>query len=139
MWKMLMEKVTLSHSRGAISRIVTKGLYILIFLLLFIYAGVVIAGNNNPFGGKITITQRDYCSASCGTVGHVINVGPPRGGRFHYVPGSTRLYQFNQIARNGVWVLGTYRPGGSPCLRREGDHCRNVSHEGDIEIVGTSN
>lgn len=110
----------------------------LVLLIILMGGTAVLAGNNNPFGGRITIAPTDYCSASCGTVGHVITVGPPRPGRFHYIPGSTRLYQFYQIAKNGVWVLGTYRPGQSNCQRRISHHCYQVPNQGAIEIVGTS-
>ena len=136
-----MEKVIFHRLYATINKkhLLVYGVCGFIVLGLFVGSRIVLAGSNNPFGGRITIAPTDYCSASCGTVGHVITVGPPRGGRFHYKPGFTKLYQFYQIARNGVWVLGTYRPGQSPCERRVAHHCVTIPNQGAIEIVGTSN
>jgi len=86
------------------------------------------------FGGRMSVVA--YCTCSSG---HVISVGPPRPGRFHYVPGKTKVFEYRQIAANGVWVLGTYG-SPSPCMRRISPTiCVPVVHQGDIELVGTSN
>jgi len=69
------------------------------------------------FGGKMSVVAQCTCS-----VGHVISVGPPRPGTFHFVPGKSKLFQFNQISKNGVWVLGIYT-GGSACLVVAGKFC----------------
>src|SRR3989344_6513863 len=88
------------------------------------------------FGGIMTVVQFCTCNG-----GHIISVGPPRPGRFYYAPGTSKLFQYGQITRSGVWVLGTYS-GMTPCLGsvqvKKGTQCVPVPHQGNIDIVGTS-
>jgi hypothetical protein len=86
-----------------------------------------------PFGGMVRNVI--WCTCSSGAV---VDVGPPRGGRFLYQPGSTRVYEYYQIPRVGVWLLGNYLPGAGVCLQWSGKSCFAVPHQGLITIVGTS-
>lgn len=94
---------------------------------------------NGVFGGIMNVSTFCTCNG-----GHIISVGPPRPGRFYYVPGKSKLFEYGQITRSGVWVLGTYSVM-TPCLQRVtiggkkgGTACVPVPHQGNIEIVGTS-
>ena len=93
-------------------------------------------GGTRPFGGRI-LGSPIYCTCS---TGHVVNIGPPRDGRFHFVPGSSRLYRFSNVYTPGRWLLGNYRPGtGNMCLIRVSHNsCWQVQNEGIMTIVGTS-
>lgn len=86
-----------------------------------------------PFGGFVAGVV--YCTCSPGAI---VNVGPPRGGSFLYVPGATQVFQFFQIPRPGVWLLGNYSPGVGACLVFVGKGCAPIPHQGLITIVGTS-
>ena len=89
-----------------------------------------------PFGGRI-LGSPIYCTCSNG---HVVNVGPPRPGRFHFIPGGTRLYSFSNVYTPGRWLLGNYRPGtGNQCwIRVSHNSCIQVPNDGVMTIVGTS-
>jgi len=86
----------------------------------------------NPFGGFVYAVVPCTCSG-----GAVIYVGPPVPGPYLYLPGFTRVYEYYQIPRPGVWVLGNFVPG-PPCLVYAGKSCVPVPHYGVITIVGTS-
>jgi hypothetical protein len=92
-------------------------------------------GSTLPFGGMVSLVE--YCT--CGPPGSiaVVTVGPPRGGRFLYHSG-TPVYQYFQIPREGVWLLGNYFPGWGPCFEWVGKSCVPVENQGVITIVGTS-
>lgn len=87
-----------------------------------------------PFGGMVSFVQP--CTCSCGAV---VVVGPPRGGPFLYCPGFTRVYEYFQIPRVGVWLLGLYSPGGT-CLIWVGKLCvpAPIQPIGTIIMTGTS-
>ena len=108
-----------------------------------------------PFGGRI-LGSPIYCTCSNG---HVVNVGPPRPGRFHFIPGGTRIYSFGNVYTPGRfipggtriysfgnvytpgrWLLGNYRPGtGNQCwIRVSHNSCIQVPNDGIMTIVGTS-
>ena len=89
--------------------------------------------NTLPFGGFVFSVVFCTCSA-----GAIVNVGPPRGGSFLYVPGATQVFQFFQIPRPNVWLLGNYSPGVGACLVFVGKGCVPLPHQGLISIVGTS-
>ncbi len=111
-----------------------KTLTTLAFLAILLPSPLFAAGTL-PFGGRIT-GPPIYCTC---TAGHVVMVGPPRAGRYHYVPGSTRLYQFHNVNSPGTWLLGNYIPGtGNACYIRIRHHCQIIPNKGIISIVGTS-
>ena len=114
------------------------------FVIGLLLAGFTIAHGQLPsgatgvFGGKITsITQCTF------TGGHVIEVGPPRSATVYFIPGLSVLYEYGQIKKIGSWVLGNYT-APTLCLRlqcpcgKSGCCCVPVSHQGNIQIVGTS-
>src|SRR3989338_2935240 len=75
-----------------------------------------------PFGGRI-LGSPIYCTCS---IWHVVNVGPPRPGRFHFVPGATRLYAFMNVYTPGRWIRVSH------------NSCIQVPNDGVMTIVGTS-
>lgn len=111
--------------------IVVGALFISAALVFFAWNALAQSGTL-PFGGRVTFVE--YCTCSGGAV---VTVGTPRGGRFLYLPGSTRVYEYYRIPVVGVWLLGNYRPGVGICLA--GDKlCSPIPHQGLITIVGTS-
>lgn len=96
------------------------------------------SGATGVFGGRITSVTQCTC-----TGGHVITVGPPRSATLYFVPGLSILYEYGQIKKVGAWVLGNYT-SPTMCLRlqcpcgKSGCCCVPVSHQGNIQIVGTS-
>ena len=54
-----------------------------------------------------------------------------------YQPGGTILYQFGQIYRGGVWLLGL-ASGYTPCMVIAGKTCVDIGGGPQIIIVGTS-
>ena len=105
---------------------------ILASFLWLLLSGIQAYAFGGVFGGIVSLVK--YCTCS---VGHVITVGSPRPGVFHFVPGKSQLFAYGQIASPGVWVLGTVS-GTSPCLMWVGSSCVPVPNEGDIGLVGTS-
>lgn len=88
----------------------------------------------HPFGGFVSEVLP--CTCECpGSA--VVVVGPPRGGAFMYDACETKVYEYYQIPRVGVWLLGNYKSGGK-CKFHTGGDCVNIPHEGMITIVGTS-
>jgi hypothetical protein len=86
----------------------------------------------NPFGGQSTNVY--YCNCS---FNYRIMVSPPVGGTFMYQPGATTLYQFGQIYRTGVWLLGL--TGGSvSCMVYSGKSCTTLGTYPMMTMVGTS-
>lgn len=69
-------------------------------------AAVPVAGG--PFGGAIT--ELFMC-----VNGTRITVGPPVGGLFMYIPGTSFSYAFGPPRRVGQWLLGI-SGGMEPCL-----------------------
>jgi hypothetical protein len=106
----------------------------LILIISSVFVAKSLAGPGLPFGGMTTFVQR--CTCSCGAV---VVVGPPRGGPLLYCPGISRVFEFFQIPRTGVWLLGNYAPGGI-CLIRRRSSCipAPIQPIGTILIVGTS-
>lgn len=92
-----------------------------------------IPGGGIPFGGFVSFVEWCSCSGNA-----IVTVGPPRGGRFLYQPGATQVFEFFQIPRVGVWLLGNYSPGSGVCLQGAGKICIPIPHQGTITIVGTS-
>lgn len=93
------------------------------------------ADSTLPFGGQI-LGSPIYCTCS---IGHLVRVGPPRAGIYHYIPGKTTLYQFNNVYSSGTWLLGNYTPGtGTQCRIHTGHHCHTIPNDGVMSIVGTS-
>lgn len=90
-------------------------------------------GAQQPFGGMVSMVE--WCT--CNEAIAVVTVGPPRGGRFLHHP-STTVYEYYQIPRTGVWLLGNYLPGVGVCLEYTAKGCAAIPHEGMITIVGTS-
>jgi hypothetical protein len=86
-----------------------------------------------PFGGMVSMVE--WCT--CNEAIAVVTVGPPRGGRFLHHP-TTEVYEYYQIPRTGVWLLGNYLPGVGVCLVYTAKGCDPIPHEGMISIVGTS-
>jgi len=106
-----------------------------IIFISFPVVRLLAQSGTRPFGGRI-LGPPIYCTCSNG---HVVNVGPPRPGRFHYT-GATRLYAFMNVYTPGRWLLGNYRPGtGNQCLIRVSHNsCIQVPNDGIMTIVGTS-
>lgn len=89
-----------------------------------------------PFGGIIIYAMPCTCNAP----NWGVKVGPPVGGDFIYIPGSTWLFSEYQIFRPGPWVLGM-AGGSAPCMQYEGTSCANdkVVPQGRVmTMVGTS-
>lgn len=111
-----------------------KKILITLAFLVTLLPSPLFAAGTLPFGGRITGVI--YCTCS---YGHVVLVGPPRPGRFHYVPGATRLFQFHNVFSPGTWLLGNYTPGtGNQCWIHSGHDCNPIPNQGIISIVGTS-
>jgi len=91
-------------------------------------------GIGGPFGGMVSFVQP--CTCSCGAV---VVVGPPRGGPYLYCPGVTQVFEYFQIPRPGVWLLGLSSPPAA-CLIWAGKICvpAPIQPIGTIIIVGTS-
>jgi len=113
--------------------------FILIAILVLIFltgAAVFIEAQalvTRPFGGQILSVIQCTCS-----YGHVVTLGPPIPGLYHFTP-LTKLYNFFQTRRIGAWLLGNYFPGtGNQCLVVSGDDCAVVRNLGTMQIVGTS-
>lgn len=86
-----------------------------------------------PFGGQILSVIPCTCS-----YGHVVVLGPPIPGLYHFTPFTT-LYSFFQTYRIGAWLLGNYFPGtGNQCLVYVGVGCVPVPNLGAMQMVGTS-
>ena len=107
-----------------------------IIFISFPVVRLLAQSGTRPFGGRI-LGSPIYCTCS---IGHVVNVGPPRPGRFHFIPGGTRLYSFGNVYTPGRWLLGNYRPGtGNQCwIRVSHNSCIQVPNDGIMTIVGTS-
>ena len=107
-----------------------------IIFISFPVVRLLAQSGTRPFGGRI-LGSPIYCTCS---IGHVVNVGPPRPGRFHFIPGGTRLYSFGNVYTPGRWLLGNYRPGtGNQCwIRVSHNSCIQVPNDGVMTIVGTS-
>ena len=85
-----------------------------------------------PFGGF----SQFFLSCNCSN-GHLITVGPPRGGTFHVKSEST-IYQYGED-EGGSWVLGNYYPSRrSECRIHNGHHCVTIPNDGVIQMMGTS-
>ncbi len=93
---------------------------------------VTFAGSETPFGGPIQDTQDCFkCSST-----YWISVGPPKNAMVVYSPGTTKVYKYGQIFRNGPNVLGLYRSGGE-C--KYGGRCQNSKIvQGTMTMVGSS-
>ncbi|MEK7118174.1 MAG: hypothetical protein AAB869_01045 [Patescibacteria group bacterium] len=85
-----------------------------------------------PFGGRSGGVFWCNCSFNLR-----ISVGPPRGGTFMYQPGGTILYEFGQIYRSGVWLLGL-ASGYNACLIIIPRGCADIGGGPRMSIVGTS-
>ena len=85
-----------------------------------------------PFGGMSTAVF--YCNCS---FNFRIMVSPPVGGTFMYQPGATILYQYGQIYRTGVWLLGLHS-GSASCLIYVVKGCSNIGTHPLMYMVGTS-
>ena len=85
-----------------------------------------------PFGGQIQRTRVCDCTGNLW-----FQVGMPNSARVVFQPGSSKLYNYQQISRTGPWVLGNYRPGGE-CEYECGDSCCSEPTDGTVSIVGTS-
>lgn len=103
-------------------------------LLLGTLGGGFLGGTGPPFGGMVELVQPCTCSP-----GVVVLVGPPRGGPFLYVPGATQVFEYFQIPKVGVWLLGIYSPGAT-CLIWSGKICvpAPIQPWGTIIMTGTS-
>ena len=89
--------------------------------------------STRPFGGQILSVIQCDCS-----YGHVVTLGPPTPGLYHFIP-STTLYSFFQTQKIGAWLLGNYFPGTSgQCKRYVGISCADVPNLGVMQMVGTS-
>ena len=64
-------------------------------------SGTPIAPGIKPFGGQILTILKCYDNA-----GWTISLGPPRGGQFVYIPGSSKSYLFGPPSHPGQWLLG---------------------------------
>ena len=67
-----------------------------------------VSGVGGPFGGAIT--DIFIC-----VNGLKVTVGPPIGGIFMYIPGTSFSYAFGPPQRVGQWLLGMSR-NSEPCL-----------------------
>lgn len=89
------------------------------------------AAATQPFGGTILETVVCDCTGN-----FWLRVGPPVQAAVVYQPGVSKLYDYGQIFRSNVNVLGTYVPGGS-CNYNPPD-CPAKDVTGTIVTVGTS-
>ena len=92
--------------------------------------GVSIAGTGRPFGGRVLYSLRCNCST-----GYWLIIGPPKGGKFHFISQDYREYT---LPRVGVWTVGLHYPGGR-CRIVTGDSCTTLPTDGKIDgFVGSS-
>ncbi len=135
--------------------------YILAFLVLVVGAGIAmtihvhsaIAGPGKPFGGLITSVTNCTCTGNyaiyfndlnrqfTGKLGSDVpssdtSYPDPVTLPLIYEPGVTILYEFGMITTPGVWMLGTWIPGGE--CRVGGKFCMVVPTAGTMYMVGTS-
>jgi hypothetical protein len=112
------------------------------------------AGPGTPFGGLITFVLTCNCSGNyavyfsdlnrrlTGSIGSNVpamssSVPTPAGLPLIYQPGQTIVYEFGPPLRPGIWMLGTWQPGGQ-CRVFMGKLCGVVPTRGTMYMVGTS-
>lgn len=107
-----------------------KRKFTILLLIAFVAAGIFFSFSANalgltPFGGSILLTRY-------GNNCIVIDVGPPRGGEYIFMYGSSRLYAFSTI-RVGAFVLGIAGPTTTCFLKKV-----PIGAGGTILKIGTS-
>lgn len=104
-------------------------------LALALLANPVPARAQGPFGGQI----RDI-GACAVPPGLFLTIGPPLGGKFIYIPGTTSLFLFGVI-RPGAWTLGMAGPETGCYIRvsvKKGFVLQLVDRGKPILFMGTS-
>lgn len=92
--------------------------------------------STKPFGGNHEGVKM-ICNCHGHNGGYVIQVGSPRGGKFHIKPES-RICEFDE-PKTANWVLGNYFPGrGNECFYESGTHCNMYTNDGVVQMMGTS-
>lgn len=95
------------------------------------------AGPGQPFGGLSYSVFTCNCSGNYAIYFTDLTVSPAITLPLIYQPGVTTLYREYMITTPGVWILGTWQPGGS-CRYRVGKGCATLPTQGTMYMVGTS-
>ena len=87
-----------------------------------------------PFGGMITFVRVCTCPGALW-----VQVSPPVGGAFLFVPGASTLFANGNISLPGSWVLGLHSAIPTSCGTWEEGECLDQwPAQGIMTIVGTS-
>ncbi|MEK7478153.1 MAG: hypothetical protein AAB645_02180 [Patescibacteria group bacterium] len=95
----------------------------------------VVLASNDPFGGFTVSHIR--CTCSNYTLIYLIPAAPWLPRALMYNPNTAVTYQFRQIPRDGVWLLGTHGDDVT-CYVLRHDKCNPVGSGKKIIMVGTS-
>lgn len=91
------------------------------------------SGGGEPFGGLIS--KNVYCI--CSSNRWITHSGVAGNKNLIYEPGQTKLYEFKEITKTNVWILGT--AGGShECVQLVGEDCVTIYTGPYMYMVGTS-